>query len=323
MNTFNFISNFIIVNKKFMELLSKNYKNKYRLLESFSSIILGGQCMIRKDGNNDFWHYITYYEEDKKNKVNFYLKINDIEQIKIHLNLILNHNLWFYLELINFNYQDQRKDIYDEKGKEIGYFVNNCEIERAEFLYDKKNKYINQNYQEYQKFKLKSNNKINIEKIPKLLSILACLSLINEFKNNLIIYSQHNQNVKLLYDFFAIFWKNDYYPLFKQIDGIIFEKKNFEVIIKSLSKLINEKLDIEKDNLSKDFQFDEENGKINFMNKHKKASLIQKIFFCPQEKIVHCPCSLTSYAFNYKKYFSIDLNKENNSVLLSKKIFER
>ena len=59
------------------------------------------------------------------------------------------------------------------------------------------------------------------------------------------------------------------------------------------------------------------------MNKHKKASLIQKIFFCPQEKIVHCPCSLTSYAFNYKKYFSIDLNKENNSVLLSKKILEK
>ena len=96
LDTFHFISNFIIVNKKFMELLSKNYKNKNQLLESFSSIILGGQCMIRKDGNNDCNHYITYYEEDKNNNVDFYTKINDIEQIKIHLNLILNHNLWFY-----------------------------------------------------------------------------------------------------------------------------------------------------------------------------------------------------------------------------------
>ena len=41
--------------------------------------------------------------------------IRDEEERKNHLNWILNNNLFFYLGIINFNYNDIRKDIFDDK----------------------------------------------------------------------------------------------------------------------------------------------------------------------------------------------------------------
>ena len=57
--------------------------------------------MIRKDRKNELKNYITFYEENTNNNIDFFLIIEDKNQIKKHLNLILNNNLWFYLGLIN------------------------------------------------------------------------------------------------------------------------------------------------------------------------------------------------------------------------------
>ena len=57
------------------------------------------------------------------------------------------------------------------------------------------------------------NRIINIEMIPKIDSILICLNLLNEFKNELVLYSQEVNNkivkiVKLFTVFFNISLKN-------------------------------------------------------------------------------------------------------------------
>ena len=163
--SFDFISNFVVVTEKFINSLSKSFYLKNELKHTISQVLIGGFCIIRRDSGDEYTNYITFYEENKDNNIDFFLIINNKEQNKKHLNLILNNNLWFYLELINFYYTDVEKEIFDDKGKKIGYFICNCELDRSKFLYNKKKEYINIHYKEFNQFM--QNNNANIEMIPK------------------------------------------------------------------------------------------------------------------------------------------------------------
>ena len=167
---FNFFSNFVLVTEKLINIFSKNFKD-YKDMNR--PILIGGQCMIIRDKKHPTDIYITYYEENKNNNIDFWLMIKDEKQRIKHLNIILNNNLWYYLELINFNFLDcNKKDIYDDNGKSIGHFIINCDSALSQFLNSMAFSYINQNLQQYQI--LKKNNKIIIEQIPKIYSILVC-----------------------------------------------------------------------------------------------------------------------------------------------------
>ena len=186
--SFGFLSNFVVVTEKFINSLSKSFYCRNELKHTIRQVLIGGFCIIRRDGGNEYINYITFYEENKDNNIDFLLIINNKEQNKKHLNLILNNNLWFYLELINFYYTDVEKEIFDDKGKKIGYFIRNCELDRSKFLYNKKNEYINKHNNEFNQFM--QNNNANIERIPKANSIFICLSLFIGLKNEFIKFSQ-------------------------------------------------------------------------------------------------------------------------------------
>ena len=150
--------------------------------------LIGGNCIICNDGTKT-QNYITVYEGNKDNNIDFFLIIKDENQKKKHLNLILNNNIWFYLGLINFYYTDEVKVIFNDIGKDIGYFINNCDEKRSKDLYMKKNEYIKNHFNDYLQF-IQENN-ANIERIPKANSISICLSLFNELKNEFMKYSQN------------------------------------------------------------------------------------------------------------------------------------
>ena len=95
--------------------------------------------MIRTDKNDKCNNYITYYENNKNNNVDFWLKIDNYEQRIKHIDIILKSNLWYYLGIINYNFNDEQKDIFDDKGNNIGYLIRNCDIIRSNYLYNMKN----------------------------------------------------------------------------------------------------------------------------------------------------------------------------------------
>ena len=242
--------------------------------------------------------------------------------MKKHINLILNNNLLFYLGLINFHHNNKSKEIYDNKGNNIGIFICICESNRSEFLEGMKNSYINNNCQFQQ---IREQKLINIEMIPKIDSILVCLNFFNEFKNELILYSQNinNKKAKLFVDFFKIFgWKysdseiNAIYDLLKN-NNI---QNTLYTIFDLLEKEFFENHHI--DNNCENDDYDENIIKNKFFEKNKNSSVIQRYFFGVREIKKNClKCSLITYNFEHYKYLKINLNNEKNTIILSNEIF--
>ena len=132
---YEFITNFIIVTEDFVKLLLEyfNFYEKTILYNNKWDIIFGYQCLIIKNIKSDNEICLTFYDENKPNNIDFFLEL-DKEKLKKHINLILNNNLFFYLGLINFHHNDNSKEIFDNKGNNIGIFICNCESNRSQFL---------------------------------------------------------------------------------------------------------------------------------------------------------------------------------------------
>ena len=224
---FNFISDFVLVTEQFINSLSYNFNkiDKKLLLNEMRDIMVGGNCIIRKNRTGNSYNYITFYEENKSNNIDFWLMIKDKKQRESHLNFILNNNLWYYLGFINFNYHDEQKEIYDENGNKIGLFYRNCDSERSKFLDDMKNNNLNNNHH-YQQ--IKATIFVNIELIPKVNSILACLSSFKELTSDLINYSKDNRFkiIKLFANFFNLYPNNNCYNEIKSISGLLLLNKD-------------------------------------------------------------------------------------------------
>ena len=104
-----------------------------------------------------------------------------------------------------------------------------------------------------------------------------------------------------------------------QISGIISKNIDFKKILKELFYFIDDELSpkSEKDN-NFQYNYDENKQKYNFFLKYRNISNIQRLLYSIEEKKIKClECTLTSYNFDYCKYFLIDLNKENNPILLN------
>ena len=110
-------------------------------------VIIGNNYLIRKDKHsNDV--YITFYNENGYNNIDFVLNIENPKIMEKHMDFMLKNNLCSYLNFINFYYKDESMEIFDEQNKKIGYFLRNCDINRSYYLTQ-----INQNEQ-------KNNNNI-------------------------------------------------------------------------------------------------------------------------------------------------------------------
>ena len=319
--SFNFICKFVLVSKNLLKLITK--KLDYERDMSYH-VIIGGQCMICRDPSGPEDNYITYYEENKGNNIDFWLSMEDEKERKKHLNIILNFNLWYYLGLINFDFKDIKKDIYNDKGKKIGHFFINCDSKRSEFFNQMTISYINQNLQNYQTFK--ANNKINIEHISKIYSILVCLANFKEFVNELYQYYQNNNFniVKSLVNFFRIFQTRNRYNEIDSIYGLFSIDENIQFYLEEIFDLIGKEFE---DNLKieqnpKIADSDENLGNKKFHQMQQKGSVIQKLFFCINELKIKCSdCSLESYNFEYFKYLKINLEQEIKQISLNNKLF--
>ena len=171
---FSFPSNFVIVTKKFMSLISNYFyfEEQERIRNHVFEIVFGNNCSIMKNKKGQGpYRYITLYEDNKQkmsNNIDYILIINEEWKIEEEINYILKHNLWKYLQKISFG-DDEYTKISDKEGKITGYCFHNGELDRIKILknLEKKNmKYKTTiNSLKNNKFPLNENIKFLIQKL--------------------------------------------------------------------------------------------------------------------------------------------------------------
>ena len=319
---FNFPCDFTLFKQNFIDLLCKNFNEEEQLKIKSTSfkIIIGGKCFIMKDKYNEKspYAYIALFNEKKKkfnNNIDYFLRIDDREELDKNLNYILKNNIWNYFKEINYSYKDEYKRIKNYEGKKIGYLVlNNGYIKQIEEIYN----YMKENI----------NIKMNSDEIKdintnRFYSLLLCLYNIKEIYNQLKIYNKDKKIIKILFDFI----------LSKKIDDNIkkyflesIKSNDYKIIINDLFEKINSELSNENKNeivKSQVVEYDETRSKNKFLEKNKNPSIINKLFFISKEDIIICQqCNVTNYNFYYSKFFLIDLDKEEKEVSLNEHIFK-
>ena len=163
----------------------------------------------------------------------------------------------------------------------------------------------------------------NNEIISKIHSILACLSLFFEFKNEFIVYSQeiNNKMAKLFVNFFKIFGQKNPDNEINAISGLIKEqdiKNTFSQLLDLLEDEYFINHNIKKNVDTSDY--DENIIKNKFLERHKNGSIIERYFFGVREIKKYClNCGLTTYNFVHYRFLEIDLNYEKNEIILNEK----
>jgi hypothetical protein len=131
---------FTLVTQNFKDLLYKNFTEEEQEEIKISSykIIIGGKCLIMRDTENESspFAYITLFNEKKKkfnNSIDYFLKIDDLEEMDKNLNYILINNIWNYFEDINYFYKDEYKRVINYERKIIKSIVlNNGNVKQIE-----------------------------------------------------------------------------------------------------------------------------------------------------------------------------------------------
>ena len=82
--------------------------------------------------------------------------------------------------------------------------------------------------------------------------------------------------------------------------------KNFQLVFETILSSLEENHQGNNDYYNKSSQYDEDKARKNFMDKHNKGSLIQKLFFIPKEEKIYCKkCGMNTFNFGYDKYIYI------------------
>jgi len=262
--------------------------------------------------------YIALFNEKKKkfnNNIDYFLRIDDREELDKNLNYILKNNIWNYFKEINYSYKDEYKIIKNSEGKKIGYLVlNNGCVKQIEEIYN----YMKENI----------NIKMNSDEIKdintnRFYSFFLCLYNSKEIYNKLKIYYKDKKIIKMLFDFIQS----------KKIDDNIkkyflesINSNDYKNIINDLFEKINSELSNENKNenvKNSVVEYDEIENKNIFVEKNKNPSIINKLFFISKEDIIFCKlCNMSIYNFYYSKFFLIDLDKEEKEVSLNDHIFK-
>ena len=271
----------------------------------------------KRDEFNPFAYIVLYNGKKKKfnNNIDYFLRIEDRDELKDNLNYILKNNIWNYFKEINYSYKDEYKRIINSEGKKIGYLILN-------------NGYINQIEEIYNYMKENINIRMNSDELKEIntnrfYSFFLCLYNIKDLYNQLKLYFKDKKIIKTLFDFILSkkyddkikeyflesIKSNDY----KFIINDIFEKINSELSNENKNGFINIPID----------EYDEIKAKNKFLEKTKNLSNINKLFFILKEDIMlFNECKMSIYNFYYSKFFLIDLDKEVKEVLLNDKIFK-
>ena len=311
---YTFPTNFILVSEKFINLLSMNLNQeieKTELKKCIYPLIISGYCIIIQDPNNGADNYITIYDENKGNSIDYALRIYNKEEMKNNIDLILKHGLRYYFNHMGLSFRlEYQKIQIDEKI--IGSCFRNCDIERIKLIF----KINNFNILDEQK-NMKS--KIN--------SFLFCLYLIRELKNelnNTYLINEKNKGINFLFDYFQnIENELSLNNIIQQFPWQINNEK-FSYIISLIFEGLDSELSqtIENNNYDQVDQYDEQKSKQKFLQQSQNGSIFQKIFFIPQETKIFCTkCKVPSYKYEFIKFLLIKLEQEKGNISLNEKIF--
>ena len=133
--------NFSFVTKEAMDLISKYNnigKEKNEIKNYLHNILIGKECIIKKQKGdfNDVANssYIILYENNKNNNIDYILTIKNKEEREKALDYILKNSIWSYLKKINYNEEDEYKEIFDDENYKIGFIFRNGSLERIKEL---------------------------------------------------------------------------------------------------------------------------------------------------------------------------------------------
>ena len=299
---FKFPSNFMFVNKYFLDVISSYIPACYQnQLSTIYNIIIGGECLIIKEAK-DYedkhpYRYIILYNEikdDMGNEIDFFLSINDKNERQAAVDYILEYNLWNYFKKIKFCYKDEYKRIYNESKKEIGIIVRCC------FDASRINNYI---------VKMNSLKELKLQTINPDISLDPVIAFFFQI-DKLKIHLSQNKNLDL--------------PTFKniiltKIGPKIMNMKSIQLVFEIILSNLEENNQGNNDYYNQSSQYDEDKARKNFMDKHYKGDLIQKLFFIPKEETIFCKkCGMNTFNFGYDKYIYI---KNPQTELIFQKLF--
>ena len=250
---YNFPVNFTLVSEQFINLLSKNIKDKkylYKLKFSIYDIaFLIDKFIIRKDIRSDDNYYITLYDENKKNNVDFilYYSIDDKNEIQKNLKLIFNNDFLHYIEINNFSYEEESNIIFNDRKEKIGYLLRNCDKDRCQYIFRMKNKSNLNNNNLNLCNSINLNNSLNNNMINNMNDKMALLNLNGNSNINMNFMNNNNNN------FFngSVNMNNNYISYLK--NELQKSKKVIEdqkVIINNLQNQLNNEKNINFNNMN-------------------------------------------------------------------------
>ena len=138
--SFGFPSNFMFVNKDFLDVIQDFIDKNYRhIIQTVYTTIIGGYCLILGNANDikdesPFRFIVLYHDinDNQGNEIDFFLYIKDKKERKAADKFILEYDLWTYFKKIKYNYKDEYRKIYNDHNQEIGYVVRCSDIFRIE-----------------------------------------------------------------------------------------------------------------------------------------------------------------------------------------------
>ena len=306
---FTFPSNFMFINKDFLDVIMNFVVEKYRFyLKYIFNTIIGGGCLIMRDAKDKkdekpFRYIILYHDinDNIGNEIDFFLYIKDKKERHAADNFILQNDLWAYFKKIKYSYKEEHRKIYNDKNQEIGYVVRCSDIFRIETYIAKCESLKQTNPKDIKNIlPAKDNSDILFD------SSILFLFQIEELKK----FICQNKNLDL-----EIFKKS----ILDKIGQNSSQLNTYDKIFDELLTELDSNREINNDNCIQSEQYDEEKGLKKFMEKLKNKNIIQKLFFIPKEEKICCKeCGMNTFKFYYSKYILIQ-NPLNE--LLSKKIF--
>lgn len=197
---YNFPVNFTLVSEQFINLLSKNIKDKeylYKLKISIYCISFAiDKFIIIKDRKRDDNYYITLYNENEKNNVDFilYYIIEDNNEIQKNLYLILNNDFLHYIEINKFSHEEESNIILNDKKEKIGYLLRNCDKNRCQYIFQIKNKSNLNNNNLNLSNRINLSNSLNNNMINNMYNRMTLLNLNGNSNINMNFMNNNNNN---------------------------------------------------------------------------------------------------------------------------------
>ena len=306
---FTFPSNFMFINKDFLDVIMNFVVEKYRHhLKTICNTIIGGGCLIMRDAKdkkdeNPYRYIILYHDinDNIGNEIDFFLYIKDKKERQAADIFILQNDLWAYFKKIKYSYKEEYRKIHNDNNQEIGYVVRCSDIFRIETYIAKCESLKQTNPKDIKNIlPAKDNSNISFD------SSILFLFQIEELKK----FICQNKNLDL-----EIFKKS----ILDKTGQNSSQLNTYDKIFDKLLTKLDSNREINNDNCIQSEQYDEEKGLKKFMEKLKNKNIIQKLFFIPKEEKICCKkCGMNIFQFYYSKYILIQ-NPLNE--LLSKKIF--